>query len=78
MTHTSSELCSAGLYDAVKEGAPRNDLDWARVMFLTEITWASSLLEASADYEMNMGISDEEGIHLLRGLQRTDRLWPVP
>jgi hypothetical protein len=29
-------------------------------MFLTEITWASSLLEVGADYEMNMGTSDEE------------------
>lgn len=58
------------LYDAVQKGTPLSDLDWARVMFLTEITWASSLLGAAWDFEMITGISDEEGIHLLRGLQR--------
>jgi hypothetical protein len=58
------------LDDAVTQRTPLSDLDWARAMFLTEITWASSLLGAGADFETITGISDDEGIHLLRGLQR--------
>lgn len=58
------------LHDAVKNGAPLSELDWARVMVLTEITWASSLVGAGADFDTITGISDEEGIRLLRGLQR--------
>jgi hypothetical protein len=58
------------LYDAVKERTPLSDLDWARVMFLTKITWASSLLGAGSDFEIITGISDEEGIHLLGAPQR--------
>jgi hypothetical protein len=58
------------LYDAVTERTPLSDLGWARVMFLTEITWASSLLGAGSDFEIITGISDDEGIHLQRSLQR--------
>ena len=58
------------LQNAVKNGSPLSDFDWARVLFLTEITWASSLLGAGSDFDTITGISDQDGIRLLRALQR--------
>jgi hypothetical protein len=55
---------------AVGRGEPLTDLDWARVLFLGEITWASSLVGAALDFQIVTGFSDAEAIAVLRSLQR--------
>jgi hypothetical protein len=58
------------LQRAVENHEPLTDLDWARVMFLTEITWASSLVGSGLDFAIVTRFSDIEAVALLRGLQR--------
>jgi hypothetical protein len=58
------------LAHAVTGGESLSDLDWARVLFLTECSWASSLVGAALDFFVVTGFSDTEGLTLLRGLQR--------
>jgi hypothetical protein len=55
---------------AVGRGEPLADLDWARVLFLAETIWASSLVGAAQDFELVTGFSDAEAIAVLRSLQR--------
>ena len=59
---------------AVADGEPLTDVDWARVLFLTEITWASGLIGAGQDFATVTGISDTEAVGLLRGLQRRHKI----
>ncbi|ORB75237.1 hypothetical protein [Mycobacterium scrofulaceum] len=59
---------------AVADGEPLTDLDWARVLFLTEITWASGLVGAGRDFATVTGFSDTEAVRLLRGLQRRHKI----
>jgi hypothetical protein len=58
------------LEHAVTDCEPLTDLDWARVLFLTEMTWASSLIGAGLDFDVVTRFSDTEAVSLLRGLQR--------
>lgn len=58
------------LEHAVAGGEALTDLDWARVLFLTEITFASSLIGAGLDFAIVTALSDAEALGLLRGLQR--------
>jgi hypothetical protein len=58
------------LEHAVIAGEPLTDLDWARVLFLTEITWASTLIGSGLDFAIVTRFSDTEAVSLLRGLQR--------
>jgi hypothetical protein len=59
---------------AVTDGEPLTNLDWARVLFLTEITWASDLVGAGLDFATVTGFSDNEAVSLLRGLQRRRKI----
>ncbi len=59
---------------AVTSGQPLEDIDWARVLFLTEITWASDLVGAGLDFATVTGFSDTEAVSLLRGLQRRRKI----
>jgi hypothetical protein len=59
---------------AVTNGERLEDLDWARVLFLTEITWASDLVGAGLDFATVTGFSDTEAVSLLRGLQRRRKI----
>ena len=59
---------------AVTNGEPLTNLDWARVLFLTEITWASDLVGAGLDFATVTGFSDTEAVGLLRGLQRRRKI----
>jgi hypothetical protein len=59
---------------AVTNGEPLTNLDWARVLFLTEITWASGLVGAGLDFATVTGFSDTEAVRLLRGLQRRRKI----
>jgi hypothetical protein len=62
------------LQRAVENGDPLSNLDWARVLFITEITWASGLVGAGLDFATVTGFSDAEAITLLRGLQRRRKI----
>jgi hypothetical protein len=62
------------LLRAVADGEPLTNLDWARVLFLTEITWASGLVGAGPDFATVTGFSDTEAVSLLRGLQRRRKI----
>ncbi|MGA8329741.1 MAG: hypothetical protein WB777_10665 [Mycobacterium sp.] len=55
---------------AVVAGDPLTDLDWARVLFLTEVTWASNLVGSGLDFVSVTRFSDTAAVGLLRGLQR--------
>ncbi|KLO38769.1 hypothetical protein ABW17_20690 [Mycobacterium nebraskense] len=59
---------------AVTAGELLTNLDWARVLFLTEITWASGLVGAGQDFATVTGFSDTEAVTLLRGLQRRRKI----
>lgn len=79
---------------AVSDGQPLTDLDWARVLFLTEVTFASDLIGSGLDFAIMARFCDTEAIGLLRGLQRkiggceranpgnrlggADETWPQP
>ncbi|WAC89360.1 hypothetical protein [Mycobacterium sp. Aquia_213] len=59
---------------AVTDVESLTDLDWARVLFLTEITWASELVGAGLDFATVTGFSDTEAVSLLRSLQRRRKI----
>jgi len=61
---------TARLACSVTDKQPLTTLDWARVLYLTECSWASSLVGAALDFSIVTGFSDTEGLTLLRGLQR--------
>lgn len=65
---------SVRLDRALQEHEALADLDWARVLFLTEISWASDLVGAGSDFATVTGFSDTEALGLLRRLQRRDKL----
>jgi hypothetical protein len=54
------------LMEAIEGKQPLSDLDWARALFLTEISFGSDLLGCGLDFERG---SDEYRIKLLRSLQ---------
>lgn len=56
------------LMTTIEQGAPLSDLDCARALVLTEISWASDLLGAGVDFASNM--RDEKAVAVLRSLQR--------
>lgn len=58
------------LQHAVTDGKPLIDLDWARVLYLTECSWASEVVGAGRGFASVTGYSDTEAVSLLRGLQR--------
>ncbi|PJE05410.1 MAG: hypothetical protein CK429_20245 [Mycobacterium sp.] len=59
---------------ALQKHEALTDLDWARVLFLTEICWASDLVGAGLDFATVTGFSDTEALGLLRRLQRRDKI----
>jgi hypothetical protein len=55
---------------AALDSAALTDLDWARLLFLTEVTFASALIGSGTRFTAMTRFSDAEGIQVLRGLQR--------
>jgi hypothetical protein len=55
---------------AVTACEPLTDLEWARVLYLTECSWASEVVGAGRGFVSVTGYSDTEAVSLLRGLQR--------
>ncbi|WP_433577106.1 hypothetical protein [Nocardia brasiliensis] len=58
------------LESALIEGEPLSATDWRKVLVSTEIFFASEVLGCGRDWSIVMGISDEETLTILRGLQR--------
>jgi hypothetical protein len=57
------------LGQAVRRGDPLSGLDWARALFLTELSFGSDLAGAGVEFSY-VSHSDEDGIKLLRSIQR--------
>lgn len=57
------------LATAIKSGEPLLDLDWARALLLTEISFGSDLIGAGVEFEMACRFTDQDGLKLLRSLQ---------
>jgi hypothetical protein len=55
------------LMGAIKQREALSDLDWARALVLTEISWGSSLLGAGIEFASNM--PDDRAAPLMRSLQ---------
>jgi hypothetical protein len=55
---------------AAVDGAALTDLDWARLLFLTEVTFASALIGSGTRFTAMTRFSDAQAINVLRGLQR--------
>ncbi len=55
------------LMQAVENKEPMSDLDWARVLFLTEISFGSNLVGSGLDFGP---AADEYWLGVLRSLQR--------
>lgn len=45
-------------------------LDWLRVLLASEIAFGSVVLGVALDWPATVGLSDEESLRILRGLQR--------
>jgi hypothetical protein len=55
------------LHTAVSRKEPLSKLDWARAVFLTEVSWASDLVGSGLDFATNF--RDEAAAALLRSIQ---------
>jgi hypothetical protein len=55
------------LRGAISRKEPLSKLDWARAVFLTEVSWASNLIGAGFDFKTNF--HDDEAAPLLRSIQ---------
>jgi hypothetical protein len=56
------------LMAAIETNAPLSDVDWARALLLTEISWGSALLGAGLDFATS--IPDERAAPMMRSIQR--------
>lgn len=56
------------LMEAIENKKSLSELDWARALLLTEISWASQVLGAGIDFATN--VRDEKAAPLLRSIQR--------
>ena len=58
------------LRDTIERQQPLSELDWTRVLVLTEIARASDVLGAGLDFELVSSVSDADAVELLRSIQR--------
>jgi hypothetical protein len=58
------------LAHAVTDREPLTDLDWTRVLYLTESSWASNLVGSGLDFSIVTEFSDIDCLSMLRRLQR--------
>jgi hypothetical protein len=57
------------LAHAVTDREPLTGLDWMRVLYLTECSWASDVVGSGLDFSIVTEFSDIDGLSLLRRLQ---------
>ena len=58
------------LIPAIEAGQPLTARDWCRAVLATEVVFASNLMGSGMDWIYTTGLSDEETIVRLRGIQR--------
>lgn len=56
------------LHTAISRMEPLSKLDWARAVFLTEVSWASNLVGSGLDFATS--VRDENAAPLMRSIQR--------
>ncbi|GHH71087.1 hypothetical protein [Promicromonospora soli] len=54
----------------LKDDVPIAGADWARILLATEIVFASDLMGSGTDWSTTTGLTDEETVKALRGVQR--------
>lgn len=60
---------------AIGRKEPLSKVDWARAVFLTEVSWASNLVGSGLDFRTNF--HDDEAAPLMRAIQRKVGLYGV-
>lgn len=78
MGFTSADSLSRetwALWERIEAGEALATDDWRRVLLAAEIVFASDVVGSGLDWQFTSGISDEESIALLRGLQRKLPRW---
>lgn len=78
MGFTNAELLSGeawALWDRIESGAALTQEEWRRVLLAIEIVFASDVVGSGLDWRVTSGLSDEESIKILRGLQRKLPRW---
>jgi hypothetical protein len=68
--HFSREIRSLATRIEAGGDASLTDIDLARILFLTEMCWASDIIGCGVEFSMIFGPSDTTAIGVLRGLQR--------
>ncbi|RKN16696.1 hypothetical protein D7147_23180 [Micromonospora musae] len=58
------------LREALDRGEPLSRSQWRKLLFSTEIVFASDVVGSGSDWSITTGLSDEETIKLLRVVQR--------
>jgi hypothetical protein len=54
----------------LQRGEALTAVDWRRTLLATEIVFASDIVGSGVEWSTTTGLSDEETIRLLRGIQR--------
>ena len=57
---------SKSLLTAIRNAEPLLRRDWTRSLFATEIVFASDVVGSGWDWQLTVGWSDEQTIHVLR------------
>jgi hypothetical protein len=63
------------LWERIEAGEALTTGDWRQVLLAVEIVFASDVVGSGLDWRITSGISDEESITTLRGLQRKLPRW---
>lgn len=75
---TSAESLSReawALWKRIEAGEALTTSDWRQVLLAVEVAFASDVVGSGLDWRHTSGISDEESIAILRGLQRKLPRW---
>lgn len=78
MGFTSADSLSReawALWKRIEAGQVMTSDEWRRVLLAVEIVFASDVVGSGLDWRITSGISDEESVGLLRGLQRKLPRW---
>jgi hypothetical protein len=67
---TAFDALTEHLREAIKNAKPLPAIDWARALFLSELSFASDIVGAGVEFSTVSRFTDEEAIALLRSLQR--------
>jgi hypothetical protein len=63
------------LWTRIEGGGALTTDDWRRTLLAVEIVFVSDVVGSGLDWRFTSGMSDEESIRVLRGLQRTLPRW---